>query len=54
VDSIPMIKAVQAELTGEPVWRSVRPPLRPADAVVAARTAVLLRRLDGPQRLAAE
>jgi 4-hydroxy-tetrahydrodipicolinate synthase len=54
IDGIPMIKAVQAVLTGEPIWRAMRPPLRAADAAVAARVAADLARLEGPERLAAE
>jgi 4-hydroxy-tetrahydrodipicolinate synthase len=46
IDSIPMIKAVQAELTGEPIWRAVRPPLCAADAGRAVQVAGLLSRLE--------
>jgi 4-hydroxy-tetrahydrodipicolinate synthase len=47
IDGIPMMKAVLAELTGEPIWRRVRPPLRPADEAIARRAAVVLSRLEG-------
>jgi 4-hydroxy-tetrahydrodipicolinate synthase len=53
IDGIPMLKAVQAELTGEPIWRAMRPPLRTADAARAEQAATLLRRLNSPARLAA-
>jgi 4-hydroxy-tetrahydrodipicolinate synthase len=54
IDGIPMLKAVQAALTGEPIWRAMRPPLRAADAAAAERAAVLLRGLNEGTRLAAE
>jgi 4-hydroxy-tetrahydrodipicolinate synthase len=54
IDGIPMLKAVQAALTGEPIWRAMRPPLRAADAAAAERAAMLLRGLNEGTRLAAE
>jgi 4-hydroxy-tetrahydrodipicolinate synthase len=54
IDGIPMLKAVQAAMTGEPIWRAMRPPLRAADAAAAERAAVLLRGLNEGTRLAAE
>lgn len=54
IPSIPMIKAVQAEMMGEPAWRAVRPPLDVADAAEAKRVAGLLSRLDRGEKLAAE
>ena len=51
VDSIPTLKAVLAAITGEPIWRAVRPPLRAADAATGARIATMLAALG--QRLAA-
>jgi 4-hydroxy-tetrahydrodipicolinate synthase len=42
VDSIPTLKAVLAAITGEPIWRNVRPPLRAADAAIGARIAGVL------------
>ncbi len=46
VDSIPMIKAVLAAITGEAIWRTVRPPLRTADAAEGARIAAMLESLE--------
>ncbi len=46
IDSIPMLKAAQAAMTGEPIWRNVRPPLRAADAAAGARAAALLETLE--------
>jgi 4-hydroxy-tetrahydrodipicolinate synthase len=46
VDSIPMLKAVLAAITGEAIWRNVRPPLRAADAVAGARIATMLDTLE--------
>lgn len=46
ITSIPTIKAVQAVLTGEPIWRNVRPPLAAADAAEAERVAGVLDRLE--------
>ena len=54
IDGIPMLKAVLAELVGEPMFRTMRPPLCAADATEAARIAALLRQLEGETRLAAE
>lgn len=54
IDGIPMLKAVQAALTGETIWRAMRPPLVPADAAAAERAAGVLRALDEGTRLAAE
>ncbi len=54
IDGIPMLKAVLAEMVGEPIFRTMPPPLRAADATKAVQTAALLRRLQGEQRLAAE
>jgi 4-hydroxy-tetrahydrodipicolinate synthase len=47
IDSIAMIKAVLAAITGEAIWRNVRPPLRAADAAVGARIAAML---DAPEQ----
>ena len=46
IDGIPLLKAVLAAMTGEAVWRNVRPPLRAADAVAAARAAALLEAVE--------
>jgi len=46
IDSIPTLKAVLAAMTGEPIWRHVRPPLRPADAAIGARIARMLDTLE--------
>lgn len=46
IDGIPLLKAVLAAMTGEAIWRNVRPPLRAADAVAAARVAALLEALE--------
>ncbi len=35
-------------MTGEPIWRNVRPPLRAADAAAGARVAALLETLEQP------
>jgi 4-hydroxy-tetrahydrodipicolinate synthase len=51
IDSIPTLKAVLAAITGEPIWRTVRPPLRAADAATGARIAAMLGALE--QRMAA-
>jgi 4-hydroxy-tetrahydrodipicolinate synthase len=51
VDSISTLKAVLAGITGEAIWRNVRPPLRAADAVAGARIAAMLDTLE--QRAAA-
>lgn len=47
VDGIPIMKAALAEMTGEPIWHRVRPPLRSADEAAARRAAVILSRLEG-------
>jgi hypothetical protein len=41
------MKAALAEMTGEPIWNRVRPPLRAADEAAARRAAVVLSRLEG-------
>lgn len=46
VDSIPTLKAVLAAITGEPIWRNVRPPLRATDAATGARIAAMLDTLE--------
>jgi 4-hydroxy-tetrahydrodipicolinate synthase len=46
IDGIPLLKAVQAAMTGEPIWRNVRPTLRAADADAAARVAAMLEGLE--------
>jgi len=46
IDGIPLLKAVLAVMTGEPIWRNVRPPLRAADADTAARVAAMLEALE--------
>ncbi len=51
IDSVPTLKAVVAAITGEPIWRNVRPPLRAADAATGARIAAMLATLE--QRAAA-
>jgi 4-hydroxy-tetrahydrodipicolinate synthase len=47
IDGIPIMKAALAELTDEPIWRRMRPPLRSADEAAAKRAAVILSRLEG-------
>jgi 4-hydroxy-tetrahydrodipicolinate synthase len=47
IDGIPMMKAVLAALTDKPIWRRMRPPLRPADETTARRAAAVLSRLEG-------
>ena len=54
VDSIPMIKSVQAAITGEAIWHNVRPPLRAADAATGARIAAMLETLAQPGAPSAE
>ena len=54
IDGIPMIKAVQAELVNEPMWRAMHPPLVAADAAAARRIAAELTRLNGGMQRAAE
>lgn len=51
IDSIQTLKAAVAAVTGEPIWRNVRPPLRAADAATGARIATMLATLE--QRAAA-
>jgi 4-hydroxy-tetrahydrodipicolinate synthase len=46
IDSIQTLKAVVAALTGEPIWRNVRPPLRATDAAIGARIAAMLQLLE--------
>jgi 4-hydroxy-tetrahydrodipicolinate synthase len=46
IDGIPTLKAALAAVTGEPIWRNVRPPLRATDAAVGARIAALLGALE--------
>ena len=48
IDGIPLLKAALAAMTGEPIWRNVRPPLRPVDAAAGARVAALLDTLEQP------
>jgi 4-hydroxy-tetrahydrodipicolinate synthase len=47
IDGIAIMKAALAEMTGEPIWHRVRPPLRSADEAMARRAAVVLSRLEG-------
>jgi 4-hydroxy-tetrahydrodipicolinate synthase len=47
VGGIPAMKATLAEMTDEPIWRRMRPPLRSADEPAARRAAVVLARLEG-------
>ena len=47
IDGIAIMKAALAEMTGEPIWSRVRPPLRAADEAAARRAAVVLSRLEG-------
>ena len=46
IDSIPLLKATLAAMTGEPMWRDVRPPLRAAEATAGARIAAVLEALE--------
>jgi 4-hydroxy-tetrahydrodipicolinate synthase len=46
IDSIPTLKAAVAGVTGEPIWRNVRPPLRATDAAVGVRIAAMLDTLE--------
>jgi 4-hydroxy-tetrahydrodipicolinate synthase len=46
IDGIPTLKAAVAAMTGEPIWRNVRPPLRATDEAVGARIAALLETLE--------
>jgi 4-hydroxy-tetrahydrodipicolinate synthase len=47
IGGVPAMKAALAEMTGEPIWSRVRPPLRAADEAAARRAAVVLSRLEG-------
>lgn len=46
IDGIPLLKATLAAITGEPIWRNMRPPLRAADAASGARVAAVLETLE--------
>jgi 4-hydroxy-tetrahydrodipicolinate synthase len=46
IDSIPILKATLAAITGEAIWRNVRPPLRAADAAAGERIAAMLDTLE--------
>jgi 4-hydroxy-tetrahydrodipicolinate synthase len=46
IDGIPLLKAALAAMTGEAIWRNVRPPLRAADAASGARVAAMLEALE--------
>lgn len=46
IDGIPLLKAVLAAMTGETIWRNVRPPLRAADAATGLRVAAMLEKLE--------
>jgi 4-hydroxy-tetrahydrodipicolinate synthase len=46
IDGIPLLKAALAAMTGEAIWRNVRPPLRPVDAATGARVAAILEALE--------
>jgi 4-hydroxy-tetrahydrodipicolinate synthase len=54
IDGISMMKAVLAAITGEMIWRRVRPPLRAADAATAEGAAAVVSRLAAGDRLAAD
>jgi len=45
IDGIPTLKATLAAMTGEAIWRNVRPPLRASDAAKGAQAAAVLERL---------
>ena len=49
IDGIPLLKAALAAMTGEAIWRNVRPPLRAADAADGARIAAMLEKLEQPR-----
>jgi 4-hydroxy-tetrahydrodipicolinate synthase len=49
IDSLPPLKAALAELTGDPVWRNVRPPLCAADTATGARISATLAALTPRQ-----
>ena len=46
IDSISILKATLAAITGEAIWRNVRPPLLAADAAAGARIAAMLDTLE--------
>jgi 4-hydroxy-tetrahydrodipicolinate synthase len=46
INGIPLLKAALAAMTGEPIWRNMRPPLRAVDAAAGAGVAALLDRLE--------
>jgi 4-hydroxy-tetrahydrodipicolinate synthase len=46
IDSIPTLKAALAAVTGEPIWRNVRPPLRATDAATGAHIAAMLESME--------
>ena len=46
IDGIPTLKAAVAAMTGEPIWRNMRPPLRATDEAVGARIAAMLETLE--------
>jgi len=46
-DVLPNLKATLAALTGDAVWRAMRPPLRAADPANGVRIAATLRGLQG-------
>jgi 4-hydroxy-tetrahydrodipicolinate synthase len=46
INGIPLLKSALAAMTGEPIWRNMRPPLRAADAAAGARVAALLDKLE--------
>jgi 4-hydroxy-tetrahydrodipicolinate synthase len=54
IDGVAMLKAVQAAMTGEDVWRRMQPPLREADAAAAERAASVLTGLNQGIKAAAE
>jgi 4-hydroxy-tetrahydrodipicolinate synthase len=46
INGIPLLKTVLVAMTGEAVWRNVRPPLCAADTAAGARVAALLEALE--------
>ncbi|HEY2618231.1 MAG TPA: dihydrodipicolinate synthase family protein [Acetobacteraceae bacterium] len=46
ISGIPLLKAALAAMTGEPIWRNMRPPLRAVDAAAGAGVAALLETLE--------
>jgi 4-hydroxy-tetrahydrodipicolinate synthase len=46
INGLPLRKAALAAMTGEAIWRNVRPPLRAADAADGARVAAILETLE--------